>query len=325
MTSILHQLESLQKHTFPRQQRLLQYNDADDDDTWRDGDESVYILFFIVPFFICWNGAIGAHVVHAFGHLLQGKCTSSIMILVCPHWLLGIVVPTLIGYGTGGIPSAALAFATAVLLPYTAIIFLYCRRPHEEREVGGNVAFQQPHQPMSRIDERDDNLLIIKTVLPAGGEQKLSQDEMGRLMFGKNKNKRVNNTYGLTHPKSDIYARSSTTHNSSSMSVQLCAICLEEYQVGESIAWSRNPACHHVFHKKCLLNHLRASSNQDDCPICRNTYHVMTSINLDDGDDGNNNDVETATNPATLPTAPPEEEVAANNLSWLQYALSRQH
>lgn len=271
MNSLLHQSESQRQHTFLRQQRLLQYNDADDDDARSDGDDAVDILFVIVPFFICWNGAIGAHVVRAFAHLLQGKCTSSIMVLVCPHWLVGVLVPTLVGYGVGGIPSAALAFATAVLLPYTAIIFLYCRRPQEDREEGGNATFQQPHQPMNCIDDRYDNLLIIKTVLPAGAEQKSSQDKKER---GKNKSKRVNNAYGLTHPKSDIYARSSTAHNSNSMSVQLCAICLEEYQVGETIAWSRNPSCHHVFHKICLLNHLRASSNHDDCPICRNTYHA---------------------------------------------------
>lgn len=41
------------------------------------------------------------------------------------------------------------------------------------------------------------------------------------------------------------YAKSVGT----SYSVQMCGICLEEYKVGEEIAWSRNDKCHHAFHK----------------------------------------------------------------------------
>jgi hypothetical protein len=54
-----------------------------------------------------------------------------------------------------------------------------------------------------------------------------------------------------------------------SNSVQLCNICLGEYEVGEEIAWSKNDECHHAFHKECLLEWL---CRNDTCPICRNTY-----------------------------------------------------
>jgi hypothetical protein len=41
--------------------------------------------------------------------------------------------------------------------------------------------------------------------------------------------------------------------------------------VGEDVGWSRNPLCHHVFHKDCILEYLEANNS---CPICRNSYHI---------------------------------------------------
>ena len=54
-----------------------------------------------------------------------------------------------------------------------------------------------------------------------------------------------------------------------SSSDQFCNICLEEYMVGEDIGWSKNDSCHHVFHKKCILEWL---VQHQDCPICRNKF-----------------------------------------------------
>lgn len=54
-----------------------------------------------------------------------------------------------------------------------------------------------------------------------------------------------------------------------SYSVQMCSICLEEYKVGDEIAWSRNDNCHHAFHKDCIIEWL---VNHQNCPICRNKY-----------------------------------------------------
>jgi hypothetical protein len=59
--------------------------------------------------------------------------------------------------------------------------------------------------------------------------------------------------------------------NSTNSSVQLCAICLEDYNVGEDIGWSRNPLCHHAFHKDCILESLKVNNS---CPICRNSYFI---------------------------------------------------
>lgn len=56
---------------------------------------------------------------------------------------------------------------------------------------------------------------------------------------------------------------------STSQSELVCSICLEEYNVGDKIAWSKNDECHHAFHKDCIIEWL---VNHQNCPICRKRY-----------------------------------------------------
>ena len=60
----------------------------------------------------------------------------------------------------------------------------------------------------------------------------------------------------------------------------LCAICLNVYQEGDTICWSRNSECDHVFHHECIEEWLL---QHDDCPCCRSVY-------LELKDDTNRND-----------------------------------
>ena len=49
-----------------------------------------------------------------------------------------------------------------------------------------------------------------------------------------------------------------------------CNICLQEYQVGDIVVWSRRPdGCHHAFHEDCLLDWL---SRKPSCPNCRQVF-----------------------------------------------------
>ena len=109
-----------------------------------------------------------------------------------------------------------------------------------------------------------ESVLILKKVLNPSTKD-----------FTNNKFSNICESYRSKHPKSNIYARSSVTNNKTSAaaisgSVQICAICLEEYQAGEDIAWSKNPDCHHVYHKHCILRLLKT---HDECPICRHSYY----------------------------------------------------
>lgn len=50
----------------------------------------------------------------------------------------------------------------------------------------------------------------------------------------------------------------------------LCPICIEPFQVGEGVAWSRLGHCRHAFHYDCLLPWLVMGHTL--CPVCREEY-----------------------------------------------------
>jgi hypothetical protein len=53
-----------------------------------------------------------------------------------------------------------------------------------------------------------------------------------------------------------------------------CAICLENYQVGEVIAWSSKKSCPHAFHRECVTKYLAnvQEENYAPCPSCRQNF-----------------------------------------------------
>jgi hypothetical protein len=52
-----------------------------------------------------------------------------------------------------------------------------------------------------------------------------------------------------------------------------CAICLESYRVGDSVAWSCNKNCPHAFHQHCLVKYLvKVKDNGTPCPMCRQNF-----------------------------------------------------
>jgi len=48
----------------------------------------------------------------------------------------------------------------------------------------------------------------------------------------------------------------------------VCPICLEEFNVGETVMFSRSMSCTHVFHKECLMAWLM-EQRENECPSCR--------------------------------------------------------
>ncbi len=67
----------------------------------------------------------------------------------------------------------------------------------------------------------------------------------------------------------DTTQRSTTSLSSTLYSPKSCPICLEKYEVGDEIAWSKNDQCLHAFHLDCILDWLM---DHDQCPLCREGY-----------------------------------------------------
>jgi len=45
-----------------------------------------------------------------------------------------------------------------------------------------------------------------------------------------------------------------------------CSVCLEVFEAGDKLSWSRTLRCEHVFHHECLMPWLMT---HDECPYCR--------------------------------------------------------
>ncbi|KAL3799990.1 hypothetical protein HJC23_007463 [Cyclotella cryptica] len=52
----------------------------------------------------------------------------------------------------------------------------------------------------------------------------------------------------------------------------LCAICLCDYIIGDSIVLSPNIACPHAFHRECIMEWLVKMQDGAPCPCCRQTF-----------------------------------------------------
>jgi len=55
-----------------------------------------------------------------------------------------------------------------------------------------------------------------------------------------------------------------------------CAICLLEYEPGDSVVWATRKVCPHAYHDDCILVWL--SKGKKRCPICRNFFVPGSSI-----------------------------------------------
>jgi uncharacterized protein YbaR (Trm112 family) len=58
----------------------------------------------------------------------------------------------------------------------------------------------------------------------------------------------------------------------------ICPVCLDAFNVGEEVAWSKLRHCRHVFHHECLMPW--AVLGHVHCPVCREVFwlrHAQTN------------------------------------------------
>ncbi|GKY97716.1 hypothetical protein MPSEU_000729800 [Mayamaea pseudoterrestris] len=68
-----------------------------------------------------------------------------------------------------------------------------------------------------------------------------------------------------------------TSANRSNLSTRIvdegCAVCLHPYHVNDSVSWSSNSTCVHVFHERCIIEWLSRKNNKKfACPCCRQCF-----------------------------------------------------
>ena len=80
----------------------------------------------------------------------------------------------------------------------------------------------------------------------------------------------------------------------------VCDICLLEFETGEAVAWSPNPACNHAYHEECITDWLL---RKPTCPSCRQNFILLPTVSRSvgstssgmlggDDDDDDDDDVE---------------------------------
>jgi Ring finger domain len=51
-----------------------------------------------------------------------------------------------------------------------------------------------------------------------------------------------------------------------------CAICLCQYEVGDTVVWSCRRLCKHAFHVDCMVDWLTKMRDGTPCPCCRQEF-----------------------------------------------------
>lgn len=109
-----------------------------------------------------------------------------------------------------------------------------------------------------------------------GGEIFSRDDTKKTHTFDHSENEDHNADEGFIYrrQKTNLEVLSTSQHNldeEADSSRLECQICLADFQVGDKICWSNNPACFHTFHIACLEPWLM---KHDECPVCRSPYLV---------------------------------------------------
>jgi Ring finger domain len=66
-----------------------------------------------------------------------------------------------------------------------------------------------------------------------------------------------------------------------------CSICLEAFQISDTVTWSRADVCRHVFHTDCIHEWF-SNPKHEDCPSCR--AQIIDLDQPDETSDRDNND-----------------------------------
>merc|ERR1711976_370724 len=129
------------------------------------------------------------------------------------------------------------------------------------------------HQVVEKEDDKminhtnlDGDVVDVENQLTTTKHQDCNVDENAMIQEHLPKS---SNDADYSNDHDDDIVSLSHQNNEEGQNQMVCNICLEGYNVGDDIAWSKNDQCFHVFHKDCIVGWLDRHS---DCPVCRNRY-----------------------------------------------------
>ena len=85
----------------------------------------------------------------------------------------------------------------------------------------------------------------------------------------------------LVHPRASMDIENGQEQSASTNLVRgNCVICFEDIEAGETVVWSEDKACLHVYHKECMVAYLAHKKrsikeielDENPCPTCRRKF-----------------------------------------------------
>jgi len=258
------------------QQYLRRVQDSVDAINTDGHDDFPWKLFIPMGFFLLWNALLCVPTIQAFSVILRGECNAEVIpsgvFLLCPHWLIGIVVPMgaarVYGVGVTGYAILSVAFA----IPYSVGIVwecIACQRGERQccPHPSALSTFFNRQRGVQNTDEsvpRTQQERDVETTRDTQSSPNMMPDqtinESNEVDFAPNLDNRTN------QEMRECIEKNLQTKD---FSARFCSICFDEFDAKENITISRNPECSHIFHRSCIMAWLEG---HDNCPICRRVY-----------------------------------------------------
>lgn len=83
--------------------------------------------------------------------------------------------------------------------------------------------------------------------------------------------------YSTTSGSSNTRKRDGDSVQIGTLHTSVCGICLDNYKVGETIAYSHHMNCIHCYHEDCILEWL-LQTRQKTCPECRRDFLLPEEV-----------------------------------------------
>jgi hypothetical protein len=250
-------------------------DESNDDDYMIASLTSASIYFAVFGF---WNTICASTIVIPAIIGIRNKEYGLLVPLLCPHWIAGIWLPASMGYSFAGFLGLFLGVLVCVIFPYTVAAFCICKKASQLTQDNSDET-STPEAVTSPQETPDGNPQTLtgsarKSYLQSA--LKLSKIVAGSIRGFSNINHQPKTDITIPNKGADDNddegesTSSSISNTSTSDDGDLiCAICLEPYELNETICWSHNPSCRHAFHRSCAVEWLM---DKTECPICRRPY-----------------------------------------------------